>query len=99
MDSHTPKPEALLQAIGDFKTTIPIDPVPPSDDPHENELWIRRRAVLTHTFYQNYPNHDKALSCILEYWMLMGQQPHLFLGNYNLDYPRETHIDAQVRTI
>ena len=70
----------MLEGIGDFVTTIPIDPVPPSEDPAENEIWIRRRAILTRTLYQNYPEHDKALSCVIEYWMLMARQPHLFLN-------------------
>ena len=54
-DSPVPSAEALLDEIGGFKTTIPINPVPPGEDPEENEIWMRRRAVLTRTLYQNYP--------------------------------------------
>ena len=58
---------------------FPLDPIPPSEDPVENEVWIRRRAVLTRTLYENYPDHEVALTCIGEYWNLQATQPHLFL--------------------
>ena len=70
----------LLDEIGRFTTTIPLGPIPPSDDPKENELWIRRRAVLTRALFEIYPEHEAALACIHEYWMLMDMQPHLFFS-------------------
>ena len=78
--ANVPDPDTLLESIGGFETTIPIDPKPPGEDPVENELWIRRRAVLTRTFYRYYPEHDKALSCVIDYWLLLTSQPHLFLN-------------------
>ena len=72
--------EELLNAIGGFKTTIPLDPVPPGNDPDENELWIRHRAVLTRAVFEQHPDHEAALACIHEYWMLMEMEPHLFLA-------------------
>ena len=72
--------QELLNAIGEFKTTIPLDPVPPSNDPNENELWIRRRASLTRAVFERFPDHEAALACIQEHWMLMEMQPHLFLS-------------------
>ena len=78
-DSAVPDADGLLDEIGGFRTRIPLDPVPPSEDPRENEVWIRRRAVLTRTLYENYPDHDQALFCLQEYWILLGMQPDLFL--------------------
>ena len=78
--NEIPSAEELLTEIGGFKTTIPLDPVLPSDESDENELWIRRRAVLTRAFFEKYPEHEAALTCIHEYWMLMEMQPHLFLS-------------------
>lgn len=72
--------QELLSAIGKFKTTIPLDPVPPSDDRVANEIWIRRRALLTRAVFERFPDHEAALACIHEYWMLLEKQPHLFVS-------------------
>ena len=72
--------QELLNAIGAFKTSIPLDPVPPGDDPVANEIWIRERALLTRAVFEQYPAHEASLACIHEYWMLLEMQPHLFLS-------------------
>ncbi len=83
-DSKIPRDQMsakeLLNAIGEFKTTIPLDPVPPGDDPVVNEIWIRERALMTRAFFEQFPQHEAALACIHEHWMLMEMQPHLFLS-------------------
>ena len=92
-----PSADELLKEVGRFKTTIPLDPLPPYDDPDENELWIRRRAVLTRTLYEKYPEHEAALACIHEYWMLMNLQPHLFLSVNDILHGSTIEVKGQYR--
>lgn len=70
--------ESILREIGPVKLDSTDVFAGPHDEDDENEIWLRKRAVLLRQVFEHYPSHEAALACLEQYGLLEQYQPFLF---------------------
>ena len=70
--------ESILSKIGPVKFKSTNVFAGPHDNDDENEVWLRKRAILLRQLFERFPSHEAALACLTQFGLLEINQPFLF---------------------
>lgn len=89
--------ESILSKIGPVKLESTDALAGPHDDDDENEIWLRKRAILLRQLFERFPSHETALACLVQLEKLEASQPFLFLEVEDPEDTQEFEITGLYR--
>ncbi|MCY3885665.1 MAG: hypothetical protein OXG24_12220, partial [Gammaproteobacteria bacterium] len=75
--------ESILEKVGPVKFERPLSFSPPYEDDEQNKAWFMEKAILLRHVFERFPQHEAALSCLIQYCYLELGYPVLVAATNN----------------